>query len=187
MHGVGIAILCSAISLESFALSLMTGANQRQLPAHLYLVISMIYGSIQAITLMLGMFVGVVLIQNEYIMMNAHVIAILILSYLGIHRLRQLVRHQTLTEKRDEIISYKRAINLALSTGIDVLLGGLILGLLQVEMWITFIIIFTITCFFVASGLRIGERLGSQYGSFMIGCSGGIIVAITMKIILSSF
>lgn len=187
MHFLGIAILCLAISLESFSLALMTGANQRPIPTYLYLIISLVYGSIQAITLMIGMSLSLVLMHNQLILMKAHLIALLILSYLGIHRLRQLVRHKTIIEKRDEFLNYKRAIQLALSTSFDVLLAGLIFGLVQTEMSITLIIIFITTCFFVASGLRIGERFGSRYGSLMIGCSGGIIVAMTMKMILSSF
>ncbi len=73
---------------------------------------------------------------------------------------------------------------IAIATSIDALAIGVSLAMLKVDIWYPAAVIGIITMMMSIAGMKIGERLGSKFGSRMELSGGIILIAIGVKIVI---
>lgn len=189
MHLWEVVLISIGVSLGPLTIAIMKGANQRQFPKHILVLISIFLGGIQAFILALGRMIGLVPMRylNHKVIIEANKwIAAIILLALGIKMLRNTQKLIHLEERLEASLNYKDIIILAARSGLDVLLLGNVFGFLEAPISSVYIL-FIIVSLFVGIGLWIGERFGNKYQLLLNSCSGMILIAMSIEVVISFF
>jgi putative Mn2+ efflux pump MntP len=73
---------------------------------------------------------------------------------------------------------------IAIATSIDALAVGVSLAMLKVDIWYPAAVIGVVTMLMSIAGMKIGERLGTKFGSRMELTGGIILIAMGVKIVI---
>lgn len=177
-------IVSIGVALEIFAVAMIKGANQEQLPAHMFLEISLFCGGIETVLLFVGTLVvsfPVKFIHNKELLIYNRWIAASILVGLGVKGLSQIKEKIHIEEQRETRLSCKQMIVWVFQSGKIVLWLGIVLALLNTittGIWLVWMLV----SLAIGLGLWLGERIGSGYKVIADGISGIILLGMGLKV-----
>lgn len=183
-------VVIIGLALEPFSEALKKGANQWHLKRITLCLVSLLFAMIQTIMLGIGMLTIRLPMEKLHIeggLTFISFLAALILIFLSIKMFRCTFREHVLEEKREEAMDYKILVKSACILGVDALVLGILLALLQLAIVKNLVLTFCITSVFVALGLWMGYRLGMKYHSIVNGCSSCILLMIALKLLMNCF
>lgn len=173
-------LLAFALSMDSVALSIASGAKCVNLGFINIIKISFVFGIFQAIMPFLGFYLGLVFV--EFVKNFDHFIIFIILSFLGVKMILQA---------RDKDESYLDKINLralilgALATSLDALAVGVGFSFIDLNILYACAIIGLVCFLFCILGCYIGKILGVFLEKKALILGGVILIFLGVKILLS--
>lgn len=184
LFGIGI-----GLAMDAFAVCVTNGALTRKVTLKFAMKLALSFGFFQALMPLIGWAIGKA--GESLIQSVSHWIALLLLGYLGSSMIRESYKKKTcglINQKQDDI-STKTLVILAVATSIDALATGIILpsevGASTIPLMILSVLLIGLITFFLC---LIGVAIGKRFGTF---CScraetfGGIIlIAIGVKIFI---
>ena len=174
--GIGI-----ALSMDAFSVSICKGLATKKFSFRTAVICGIWFGGFQALMPVIGYFLGA---QFERLIVNIdHWIAFGLLLLIGVNMIREAVAEDE-SEKPDSTTGFKTMFLLAVATSIDALAVGVSFACLQVNIWISVLIIGATTFIFSFGGVSIGKFFGSRYSKPAEITGGVILILIGTKILL---
>lgn len=174
--GIGI-----ALSMDAFSVSICKGLATKKFSLRTAVICGIWFGGFQALMPVIGYFLGA---QFEHLIVAIdHWIAFGLLLLIGANMIREALSDDG-SDEPDSTICLKTMFLLAVATSIDALAVGVSFAFLQVNIWISILIIGVTTFIFSFGGVAIGNFFGSRY-SKPAGITGGVIlILLGTKILL---
>lgn len=171
--------LAFSMSADAFAVSLCKGvALKRPRPVYAFRV-GMIFGSIEALTPVIGWAVGMV--AGKFIASIDHWVAFVILAGIGSKMIHESLGGKE--EEKCEVHKPHRLVLTAIGTSIDSMAVGVTLGLIEVNIWIIAAMIGVATCLMTTIGILAGHYVGLKAGRIAELLGGVCLIAIGTKIL----
>lgn len=181
MDFVTIIAIALGLSFDTFAVSLSYGVIQNRILFWQAIRIALVLAFFQAGLLVIGFFLGSFL--SEIINTADHWVALVLLSFLGL----KMIIGGLKKRKEDEVKDYGKIPELmaaAVGTSIDAFAVGISFALLNIRIWISGIIIGSVTFLASMTAIRIGKSAGSRLGNKVEIIGGLILITIGIKIFL---
>jgi len=172
---INIIAVAVALSMDAFAVSVATGASLKQVSARQTFRLSWHFGLFQAMMPVIGWSAG--LSVRSFIESYDHWVAFGLLAVVGIHMIREALGPRVPDKTEKDPTKGITLIMLSVATSIDALAIGFSLSMLNLNIWISALIIGLVAGLVTMVGIHLGEKLGSV--SLLSRCSGvvgGIIL-----------
>lgn len=182
MSALSSTILAFSMSADAFAVALCKGAAVQKPRLRDALRTGVIFGSVEAITPILGWLAGVA--ASRYVALYDHWVAFIILGAVGSKLLYESVFADDDVEKPARHGAGVLVLT-AIGTSIDALAVGVTLAFLPVNIWLTAASIGAATTFMVTLGMLLGHRMGSRFGRVAEALGGIGLIAIGSHILLT--
>ena len=173
-------LLAFALSMDAFAVSIGLGVKNKNFDTVLAFKVALFFGFFQGLMPLFGHLSSIGL--GSTIESIDHWIAFILLSVLGGKMLYESFGENI----EDDIaqITNKLLFYLAIATSIDAMAAGFTLILLQLDPYISMIIIGVITFFFSFFGVYIGSKGGGYLEEKAVKIGGVILIGIGVKILI---
>lgn len=187
--GIGeICLLGVGLSMDAFAVSICKGLQMRKFNGKQALWMGIFFGGFQAFMPLTGWLLGALFAKR--IMRYSHWIAFVLLAFIGGKMLLESIR-QKKEEPSEEAavcpnkVDFRELFLLAVATSIDALAVGVTFSMmLDVNIFLSILLIGSITFLFALAGVKIGNLFGDRFEK-QAGILGGcILLAIGVKILL---
>ena len=175
-----ILILSLALSMDAFAVSIGLGIKENQNIKVLALKVALFFGIFQAFMPFIGYIGGIGL--QEYIYGFDKIIAFALLLLIGAKMIFEAVNENV--EEEITKISNKILLTLAIATSIDAMAAGFTLNLLDLNPFISMLIIGIVTLVFSFIGVFIGTKGGTFLEDKAEKIGGVILIGIGLKILI---
>ncbi|MGD8649574.1 MAG: manganese efflux pump MntP family protein [Desulfobacterales bacterium] len=175
MKLINIISIAVALSMDAFAVSVASGAKLKKVSTRQTFRLSWHFGLFQAMMPVIGWSAG--LSVRTLIESYDHWVAFGLLAFVGIHMIREALRPRIPDEAEKDPTKGITLVMLSVATSIDALAIGFGLSMLNLNIWISAIIIGLVAGLVTMVGIHLGEKLGSV--SLLSRCSGivgGIIL-----------
>ncbi len=173
-------ILAFSMSADAFAAAIGKGVALRKPKLTYALRIGMIFGTVEAITPIIGWMFGI--LASKFIESIDHWVAFIILSAIGGKMIYE--GFQEGHEERKESHKLSILILTAIGTSIDAMAVGITLALLDANIWIISCMIGTATFIMATIGIMTGHYIGTKAGKIAEGLGGLCLIAIGTKILI---
>jgi len=173
-------LLAFALSMDAFAVSIGIGVKNKYFDKFLALKVGMLFGFFQGVMPLFGYLSNLGL--GSAIESIDHWVAFILLGILGGKML-----YESFGENIEEdiaAITNKLLLYLAIATSIDAMAAGFTLNLLQLNPYISMIIIGVVTYIFSFLGVYIGSQGGGYLEDKAEKIGGMILIAIGLKILI---
>lgn len=180
---IALIALAFAMSMDAFAAAVVQGANKSTINLRIALQTGIIFGTTEAITPILGYFIGTM--AHAWVKTFDHWLSFLLLTGIGLHLL-----YETFFEKSDDKVEPKhvafgKMALTAIATSIDAMVVGVSLAFLGANIWLSATLIGGATFLMTSLGVALGAKLGEQIGTFaqifgalvLIGLGGFILIS----------
>ena len=181
MDFLTIVAVALGLSFDTFAVSLSYGVVQNEIRFMPAVRIALVLAIFQAGLLVAGFFLGSLV--SDFMKAADHWVALLLLLFLGIRMIIEGIRRKQDEEPRD-YTKPAELITAALGTSIDAFAVGISFALLEIRIWMSGIIIGTVTFLASMTAIRIGKSAGRRLGQRVETAGGIILIAIGIKIFL---
>lgn len=173
-------LLSFALAMDAFAVSIGLGVKSNKFDKQLAFKASFLFGIFQALMPLIGYLASIGL--GTLIASIDHWIAFILLTLIGGKMIYESYGQNT----EDEIksITNKILLLLALATSIDAMAAGFTLNLLELNPYISMLIIGCITFLFSFLGVVIGSRSGGFLEEKAEKLGGIILILIGLKILI---
>ncbi|MFA6196671.1 MAG: manganese efflux pump MntP family protein [Sulfurimonas sp.] len=173
-------LLSFALSMDAFAVSIGLGVKNKEFSKVLALKVALFFGLFQGLMPLVGFLASLGL--GSIIESIDHWVAFVLLSAIGGKMLYESFGENT----EDEIthITNKVLLILAVATSIDAMAAGFTLNLLNMNPYISMIIIAIVTFLFSYIGVFIGSRGGSYLEDKAEKLGGIVLIGIGLKILI---
>lgn len=173
--GIGI-----ALSMDAFSVSICKGLATKKFSFKTAVICGIWFGGFQALMPVIGYFLGA---QFEHLIVSIdHWIAFGLLLLIGANMIREAVKEEE-SCPADSTTGLKTMFLLAVATSIDALAVGVSFAFLQVNIWISVLIIGITTFVFSFGGVAIGNFFGSRYSKPAEITGGVILILLGTKIL----
>ena len=173
--------------MDAFAVSICKGLQMRKFNWKQALWLGIFFGGFQALMPLTGWLLGALF--AKHIMRYSHWIAFILLAFIGGKMLLESIR-QKKEEPSEETavcpkVDFRELFLLAVATSIDALAVGVTFSMmLDVNIFLSILLIGSITFLFALAGVKIGNLFGDRFEK-QAGILGGcILLAIGVKILL---
>lgn len=174
--GIGI-----ALSMDAFSVSICKGLATKNFSLKTAVICGLWFGGFQALMPVIGYFLGA---QFEHLIVAIdHWIAFGLLLLIGANMIREAVKGED-SDSSDSTTAFKTMFMLAVATSIDALAVGVSFAFLQVNIWISVLIIGVTTFVFSFGGVAIGNFFGARYSKPAEITGGVILILLGTKILL---
>lgn len=181
MDYVTIIAVALGLCFDTFAVSLSCGMVQSGILFRQAVRVAFIFALFQGGLTFAGYFLGSLV--SEALQSIDHWIALALLSFLGIKMIIEGLKHEDQKVPVD-YTSSRILMTLAIGTSIDAFAVGISFALLDVIIWISGLIIGTVTFLASMTAIRIGKSAGEKLGQKVEIAGGIILIAIGIKIFL---
>ena len=183
MNLIALCLLALAMSTDAFAAAIGKGASLRNPPLLDALKIGLIFGSIEAVTPLIGWSVGH--LAAGYVQAWDHWIAFTLLVGLGLHMIRESLGGQEDEPRRSARQGIIRVAITALGTSIDAMAVGVSLAFVEVNILLAASLIGLATFMMVTLGIMLGRVLSNLIGK-RAELAGGVVLILVGCWILAS-
>ena len=176
-----IVLIALGLTFDTFAVSVSTGISVQQIKFVQAIRVALILAVFQAIMPVLGWYAALQI--KEYIVEFDHWIAAGLLWIIGIKMIWESLKSEdTITQKNP--LKTTVIIVLAIATSIDALAVGISFGCLNVNMYVTTIIIGFTTFVVAMIGMLLGKNAGNIIGKRAEIIGGIMLITIGIKILI---
>jgi len=169
------------LCFDTFAVSLSCGVVQYRILFRQALKIAFVLALFQGGMTVAGYFLGSIV--SDTLKTIDHWIALGLLSFLGIKMIIEGLKDKEVKEAPD-FTNLMILFTIALGTSIDAFAVGISFAFLDVKIWVSGIIIGTVTFLASMTAIRIGKSAGERLGQRVEIVGGIILIAIGIKIFL---
>lgn len=173
-------VIAVGVSMDAFAVSICKGLSVSTLKPHHVLSTGLWFGGFQALMPLIGYFAGVNF--SDLVSSVDHWIAFVLLGFIGVNMIRES-RSQDCEDVNPDF-SFRTMLTMAVATSIDALAVGVSLAFLNVDIWISVLLIGITTAVFSMVGVNVGNVFGSRYKSTAELLGGLILVIMGVKILV---
>jgi manganese efflux pump family protein len=181
MDFLTILLVALGLSFDTFAVSLSFGVVQNKIMFWQAFRVAVVLAVFQAGLLVTGFFLGSFV--SDFIKAADHWVALALLSFLGIRMIIEGIRRKEDDEARD-YTKTKELLTVAVGTSIDAFAVGISFALLDLKIWLSGVIIGSVTFLASMTAIRIGKSAGAKLGQRVEVVGGLILIAIGIKIFL---
>jgi putative Mn2+ efflux pump MntP len=181
MQLLTIIIIAVGLSMDAFAVSVVTGAAYKEMNIRYTLRMAGFFGGFQAFMPLIGYLAGITV--KQYLSDYDHWVAFGILGTVGI---KMIYESSKLKEEKQTMHPANLALLLALAvaTSIDALAVGITLSLITHAITAAVVIIGTVTFGLSYAGVYIGKRFGHFCESKIEAVGGLVLIALGLKILI---
>jgi putative Mn2+ efflux pump MntP len=181
MKLLSIIVVALGLSMDAFAVSVVTGAAYRQLHIRHTIRMAAFFGGFQALMPAVGYLAGIAF--EKYIEGFDHWVAFGILAGIGIKMIYESFK---IKEERKAMhpANWWVLLTLAVATSIDALAVGITLSLITNSIMEAIIIIGAVTFLLSCAGVYIGKRFGHFFESGIEAAGGLVLIGLGIKILL---
>jgi len=176
-----VVMIGTGLSLDAFAVSIVSGTIYKQLAIRHILRMAAFFGAFQAVMPILGWSFG--LTFRRAIQSYDHWVAFLLLAAIGSKMIYEAARMKRAPEQYNPVDLFV-LLTLSVATSIDALAVGIALSLLACPIWMAVLIIGLITFVLSCTGVFIGKRLGHFFESKIEVLGGLVLIGIGIKIVV---
>jgi putative Mn2+ efflux pump MntP len=169
------------LCFDTFAVSLSCGVVQYRILFRQALKIALVLAFFQGGMTVAGYFLGSIV--SDALKAIDHWVALGLLSFLGIKMIIEGFKDKEVKEIPD-FTDFMVLFTIAIGTSIDAFAVGISFAFLDVQIWISGIIIGTVTFLASMTAIRIGKSAGARLGQRAEIVGGIILIAIGVKIFL---
>ncbi|MGO4999348.1 manganese efflux pump MntP [Oceanisphaera sp. W20_SRM_FM3] len=183
MNPIALLLLALSMSTDAFSVAISKGASLKNPRFTEALRMGLIFGTIEAITPVIGWFIG----QSAapYVEAWDHWIAFTILVALGVHMLYEGLKPESQKKETPSRHSFSRLALTAFGTSIDAMAIGISLAFVDVNILLAASLIGLATTIMVTLGVMLGKVLGSLFGHRIEIFGGLMLIAIGAWILVS--
>ncbi|WP_321311742.1 manganese efflux pump MntP family protein [Halarcobacter sp.] len=173
-------LLSFALAMDAFAVSIGLGVKNKTFDKFLALKIALFFGFFQGFMPLIGFLASVGL--GDFIESIDHWVAFFLLSLIGGKMLYESFGEST--EEEISVISNKVLLILAIATSIDAMAAGFTLNLLNLNPYLSMLIIAFVTFIFSFLGNFLGTRGGEFLEDKAEKIGGIVLIGIGLKILI---
>ncbi|YCI83148.1 manganese efflux pump MntP [Enterobacteriaceae bacterium] len=177
-------LLAFGMSMDAFAASIGKGATQRQPRFSDALRTGLIFGTIEALTPLVGWGLGT--LANQVVLDWNHWIAFVLLVFLGARMIMEGVRGGVDDEEPCRRHSFWLLVTTAFATSLDAMAVGVGLAFLQVNILWTALAIGCATLIMSTLGIMVGRFIGPLLGKRAEILGGVVLIGIGCQILWSA-
>ncbi len=181
VNPVSLIFLALAMSTDAFAAAIGKGSSLHKPRITEALRTGLIFGVIEAITPVIGWFIGQA--ATRWVESWDHWIAFTLLVALGLHMIYNGLKHEEAEEEKPGQHSFFILAVTAVATSIDALAVGVGLAFVDVNIWVAAAAIGLATMTMVTLGVMLGRVLGTVVGK-RAEIVGGVVLMIVGATIL---
>lgn len=174
-----IILIAFGLSMDAASVSAVSGSSLGKNNILNGAKISFFFGLFQAVMPIIGWFLGIKL--EEAIKNIDHWIAFILLALIGVRMIYGSLKKQ---EEKIDTSGYYNLILLSIATSIDALVVGITLGLMNISIFLSAMIIGVITFAVCFLAYLLGEKLGLVIGKKAEIIGGIILIFIGLKIFI---
>ena len=172
-----------SLAMDAFAVSICKGLSMKKLNVKKAIIISVYFCSFQMIMPLIGYFCGSLL--ETFMNKVTHWIAFVLLTIIGINMIKESRDDEV--EKRNDNVDFKTMLPLAIATSIDALAVGVTFAFTATNIFLSIIIIGTVTFIISFLGVVIGKKFGDKFQNKAELVGGIVLIIIGLKIVLEHF
>lgn len=180
MGVIELLLLSVGLAMDAFAVSVCKGISMKKMDWKKATIIGFYFGGFQALMPTIGFFLGAAF-QNLITSID-HWIALALLVFIGGGMVKESFDDDS--ENKNDDVSFKTMIVLAVATSIDALAVGITFAFLNVNLVLAVSLIGISTFILSIAGTKIGNRFGDKYKSKAELVGGIILVLLGVKILL---
>lgn len=173
-------LLSVGLAMDAFAVSVCKGISMKKMNWKKAIIIGLYFGGFQALMPTVGYFLGAAF--QSLITSIDHWIAFILLGIIGGGMIKESFGDDE--ENRNDDVSFKTMIVLAIATSIDALAIGITFAFFNVNLVLATSLIGIITFILSVFGTKIGNRFGNKYEKKAEFLGGVILVLLGIKILL---
>lgn len=179
-----ILLIAIGLSIDSLTVSVASASACKQKSNWIFFRFALILGFIQATFIIAGWATGIEL--ENYFKIYDHWLAFVLLSFIGGKMLYDGIKCKNEEEKPQiNIKNFFVVAGLGVATSIDALVVGISLPLMNLNIWLSAIIIFLTTFAFSIVGLFSGDIIKRKFNKFPIEFIGGLfLIGIGVKVLV---
>ena len=177
---IEVLILSFALAMDAFAVSIGLGVKSKKFDFSLAFKVALFFGFFQGLMPLFGYLASLGL--DTYIQAVDHWIAFILLSLIGGKMLYE--SFQEGTEEEINVVTNRVLLMLAIATSIDAMAAGFTLGLMQLNPFLSMVIIGIVTLVFSFFGVFIGTKGGVFLEDKAEKLGGIVLIAIGLKILI---
>lgn len=180
MGVIELLLISVGLAMDAFAVSVGKGMTLTQVRPRHALTAGVWFGAFQALMPIIGYFVGRSF--ASYVASVDHWIAFGLLILIGANMIREAVWGDD--EEIDGNFGFRTMLLMAIATSIDAMAVGISMAFLDVNIWMSALVIGVVTLSLSAVGVYLGSLFGSRLGSKAGVVGGLILIAIGIKIVI---
>lgn len=180
MNFLELILISIGLAMDAFAVSICKGISMKKMNWKKAGIIGLYFGGFQALMPLVGYLLGVGF--EEIVTSIDHWIAFILLGILGFNMIKEAFSSEE--EGKDDSVSFKVMIPLAIATSIDALAVGITFAFLRVNILVAICLIGIITFVISALGTKIGNKFGNKYEKRAMIIGGVILIILGIKILL---
>jgi putative Mn2+ efflux pump MntP len=180
MGVIELLLISVGLAMDAFAVSVGKGMTLTQVRPRHALTAGAWFGAFQALMPIIGYFVGRSF--ASYVASVDHWIAFGLLILIGANMIREAVWGDD--EEIDGNFGFRTMLLMAIATSIDAMAVGISMAFLDVDIWMSALVIGVVTLSLSAVGVYLGSLFGSRLGSKAGVVGGLILIAIGIKIVI---
>ncbi|MBI5402285.1 MAG: manganese efflux pump [Ignavibacteriae bacterium] len=177
-----IVLIAIGLAMDAFAVSICAGTNELTKGKRPTFRLSFHFGLFQFLMPIFGWFLGSGI--QKYIEDYDHWLVLILLSYVGIKMIKSGLENYPDVGKSD-LSKGMKLVMVSVATSIDALAVGISIAMLQTDIWYPSMIIGIITAGLSVAGVRLGNKLGSEFGKRMEIIGGIILILIGIRILIT--
>ena len=180
MDLIAVIMIGVSLSMDAFAVSVLSGTVYKELKVRHTLKIAMFFGGFQAVMPLAGHLLAVSV--QEYTKNCDHWIAFVLLSVIGAKMIYESFKLEK-AEKALDPSKWLPLFVLSVATSIDALAAGITLSLIAKSVMATVLVIGFITFCFSYAGVYIGKKIGHMFENKLEAIGGIILIGLGLKIL----
>lgn len=171
-------IISLSLAMDAFSASICKGLKQNNLNIKNSLVVGTYFGLFQSIMPTIGYYLGNFF--SDKIKVFDHYIAFFLLLFIGISMVKEAKENKEINCN----LNFKEMLILSIATSIDALIIGVTFSFLNVNLYLSILIIGLITFIITSIGYNIGTYFGIKYQKKAQIIGGLILIIMGFKILI---
>lgn len=179
MGFIEIFLIGIGLAMDAFAVSICKGLSMKKPDIKKAIIVALYFGFFQAIMPIIGYYLGSTF--ESFVSNIDHWIAFILLSCIGGNMIKESFDKDV--EKLNDRVDFKTMLILAIATSIDALAVGVTFAFLEINVYLSTLLIGVVTFLLCLLGVKIGNKFGSKYGNRAEFMGGVILIMIGLKMI----